>query len=428
MKGVLMSLEKYRWDLIACERCNNCMWMHPWKVKNAQFAKNCPSAERYLFAAYSCQGRFDLARGLLDGEIGYSEKFLDAIFRCTLCGACDVSCKYYRDMEPIEILQELRNKCVEDGYGPLPHHKPIIDSVKTYDNVWMQPRSKRGAWTKRISIKDINKDRAKTLFYVGCTYALKPELHEVVKKTARVLQMGDINFGILGNQEVCCGSPILKAGEKKLFEKIARENLEQFNKLKIEEMVTSCAGCYGVFKDYYPRVGEMNFKVFHVVEYFEKLLKEGKLRFTKEVPLIATWHDPCHLGRMGEPYVPWEGKRGRYGLYEPPRELNRGTFGIYESPREVLKNIPGIELVEMDRNREWAWCCGAGGGVKSAFPDFALWCAQERIKEAEATGAEAMVTSCPWCESNLTDALGEGEMKMFSLIDIMTQAIEEGMK
>jgi len=417
-----MPLEKFRWDLIACERCNNCMWVHPWRVQNARFAKNCPSAERYLFAAYSCQGRFDLARGLLDGEIEYSAKLLDAIYRCTLCGACDVTCKYYRDMEPLEILQELRNKCVEDGHGPLPAHKPIIDSVKNYNNVWMQPRTKRSAWAKKMSIKDVSKEKAKTLYYVGCTYAYKRELQEIVQNSAEVMKKAGVDFGILGNQEICCGSPILKVGKKELFEKIAKENIELFNSLKVEEIVTSCAGCYGIFKTYYPRVGRMNFKVFHIVEYLERLVKEGKIKFVKEVPLTVTWHDPCHLGRMGESYIPWDGKRGKYGLYEPPQELNRGTFGVYEPPREVLRSIPGIEMVEMDRNREFSWCCGAGGGVKSAFPDFALWCAKERIKEAESTGAEALVTSCPWCESNLMDSIGEGEMKIYSLIDLITQA------
>jgi Fe-S oxidoreductase len=404
------------------------MWMHPWKVRNARFAKNCPSAEKYLFAAYSCQGRFDLARGLLDGEIDYSEKLLDVIYSCTLCGACDVTCKYYRDMEPIEILQELRNKCVEDGYGPLPNHKPIIDSVKNYNNVWMQPRSKRNAWAKKLSVKDVNVEKAKILFYVGCTYAYKPELQEVLQKTVKVMQKTGIDFGILGNQEICCGSPILKTGEKKLFEKIAKENIERLNSLTIDELITSCAGCYGVFKAYYPRVGKMNFKVFHTVEYLAKLLMEGQLRFRKEVPLVVTWHDPCHLGRMGEPYIAWDGKRGKYGLYEPPRELNRGTFGVYEPPREVLRSIPGVEVVEMDRNREWSWCCGAGGGVKSAFPNFALWCVKERIKEAHATGAEALVTSCPWCESSFSDALKEGDLKLYSLIDLVTQASGGGIK
>jgi Fe-S oxidoreductase len=397
--------------------------MHPWKVQNARFAKNCPSAEKYLFAAYSCQGRFDLARGLLDGEIDYSEKLLDVIYRCTLCGACDVTCKYSRDMEPIEILQELRNKCVEDGYGPLPDHKPIIDSVKNYSNVWMQPRSKRNTWAKKMSLKDVTKEKTRILYYAGCTYAYMPELQEVIQRTTKVMKKTEIDFGVLGNQEMCCGSPILKVGEKKLFEKMAKENIDRFNSLKIDEIITSCAGCYGVFKSYYPRVGKMSFEVFHIVEYLEKLLKERKLHFTKEVPLKLTWHDPCHLGRMGESYIPWDGKRGKYGLYEPHRELNRGNLGVYEPPREVLRSIPGIEVVEMDRNREWSWCCGAGGGVKSAFPDFAFWCVKERLKEAVATGAEALVTSCPWCESNFKDALKEEELKLYSLIDIITQAI-----
>jgi len=331
-----MSLEKYRWDLINCERCNNCLWDHPWRVKDAKYAKICPSNERYLFAAYSCQGRFDIARGLMDGEIKYSDRVLDIIYRCSLCGACDVTCKVYRDMEPLEILQELRVKCVEDGQGPLPAHKPIIDSVKSYDNVWMQPRGRRNAWAKGLNIKD------------------------------------------------------------------------------------------GLFKAHYPAVGKMGFEVLHITEYIEQLIEEGKITFSKELPLAVTWHDPCHIGRLGEPYVPWEGKRAKYGLYDPPKKLNRGTNGVYEPPRNVLRSIPGIDLIEMERIKEFSWCCASGGGVKSAFPDFAIWSARERINEAKSTGADALVTSCPWCEANFMDANEEeqsGEIKLYDLVDLVLQVI-----
>jgi len=421
-----MSLEKYRWDLINCERCNNCLWDHPWRVKDAKYAKICPSNERYLFAAYSCQGRFDIARGLMDGEIKYSDRVLDIIYRCSLCGACDVTCKVYRDMEPLEILQELRVKCVEDGQGPLPAHKPIIDSVKSYDNVWMQPRGRRNAWAKGLNIKDLNKEKAEVLYYVGCTYAYEPRLQKVPQNTANLLKKAGVDFGILGNKEFCCGSPILKIGDRKLYESYAQKNIEAFNRLGVKKVVTSCAGCYGLFKAHYPAVGKMGFEVLHITEYIEQLIEEGKITFSKELPLAVTWHDPCHIGRLGEPYVPWEGKRAKYGLYDPPKKLNRGTNGVYEPPRNVLRSIPGIDLIEMERIKEFSWCCASGGGVKSAFPDFAIWSARERINEAKSTGADALVTSCPWCEANFMDANEEeqsGEIKLYDLVDLVLQVI-----
>jgi Fe-S oxidoreductase len=145
--------------------------------------------------------------------------------------------------------------------------------------------------------------------------------------------------------------------------------------------------------------------------------------------MVVTYHDPCHLGRMGEPWIPWDGVRtkgsGHIFLHEPPKEFRRGTHGIYEPPRNILNSVPGLKLVEMVRIRERAWCCGAGGGVIDAFPDFAVWTALERVNEARTTGAEAIVTACPWCKRNLTDAVEESgdELKVLDIIEILKQAI-----
>ena len=136
----------------------------------------------------------------------------------------------------------------------------------------------------------------------------------------------------------------------------------------------------------------------HVSGYLETLLKEGKIKFTQEVPLTVTWHDPCHIGRH---------------------------CGIYEEPRNILKAIPEDTLVEMERIKDQGWCCGAGGGVRTAFPEFAYKVAEERVEEAKETGAEAIVTCCPYCEQNLADPLqAEGEtMKLYDLTDLMLQAL-----
>jgi Fe-S oxidoreductase len=369
----------------------------------------------------------DIARALIEGELNYedSPKLLEIIYKCTLCGACDVMCKFFNDLDPLLVFEELRARLNEDGQAPLPEHKAIFDSIKNYDNVWMQPRAGRDRWAKGLGLKNLNKEKADVLYFVGCTYAYKPELKQLPKNTATLLLEAGVDLGILGKKEVCCGSPIVRIGARKLFRTIAKANIEMFNRSGVSKVVTSCSGCYSTFKADYPQEGEMKFQVLHVVEYIDQLIKEGKLKFTKKLPLKVTWHDPCHLGRRSEAHIPWKGTRGKFGRYDPPKELRRGTQGVYGPPRNVLRSIPGLELIEMDRIKEYSWCCGSGGGVKSAFPDFALWSAKERIEEAKATGAEALVTSCPWCEANFADALREGKekMKLYSLVELISQAL-----
>jgi Fe-S oxidoreductase len=165
------------------------------------------------------------------------------------------------------------------------------------------------------------------------------------------------------------------------------------------------------------------------VEYIDRLIKEGKIRFTKTVPMRVTYHDPCHLGRQGEPYVPWQGKekkiRNQVAVYEPRKPRYNGANGVYEPPRNVLRRIPGLELVEMERIKEYAWCCGAGGGVREAYPDFSNWTATERIEEAKSTGAEAIVTACSWCERNFLDAIHTkgDKMRVFDVAELVQQAM-----
>jgi len=381
--------------------------------------------QKYKFDAYSAQGRFDLARALLEGEIELTPKALEVIYTCTLCGGCDVTCKFTRDMEPLEIIQELRNYAVKHGKGPLPGHMPAVESIRKNDNVWLQPRSRRGHWARKLKVKDLNKEKAEVLYFAGCTYSYNANLQKVAQSTVGVMQKAGVDLGILGNNEGCCASPILKIGMSDLFKEIAQRNIQQFNDLGVKKVITSCAGCFGIFQSQYPAIGEMHFEVLHSFQLLDKLIKEGKLHFTKSVPMKVTWHDPCHTGRGGERQNLWEGKRIKWGLSDPPRQRNYGTNGVYDPPRNILQAIPGIELIEMERIREFSWCCGAGGGVKSAFPDFALESALERVNEAKATGAEALVTSCPWCESNFTDAIiADGKkIQLYSLVELIEKAL-----
>jgi Fe-S oxidoreductase len=168
-------------------------------------------------------------------------------------------------------------------------------------------------------------------------------------------------------------------------------------------------------------------EVLHIAEYLDRLIKEGKLKPNRIFAGRVAYQDPCGLGRKGEPYIHWQGKEipGHRRLFDPPREFRRGTYGIYQPPRDVLKSIPGLKLYEMHRTKEYAWCCGAGGGVKETNPDYSSWTARERIAEAEGTGVEALVTACPGCKRSFIDAVKENgsSLKIYDVAEFVASAI-----
>jgi Fe-S oxidoreductase len=239
-----------------------------------------------------------------------------------------------------------------------------------------------------------------------------------------------VDFGIGGKDENCCGGRAYELGYQGEFTKYAENNLDMLKAAGVKTVVTSCAEGYYTFKVLYPKLVEgAGLEVYHTTEYLHRLIKEGRLNPTRKVPMKVTYHDPCHLGRLGEPWVPWEGEEktvfNQMYIYDPPKPWRKGTYGVYEQPRDVIRSVPGIDLVEMERIKEYAWCCGAGGGVIDAYPDFAAWTALERIEEARATGAEAMVTACPWCMSNFKNAQGENDdaLKIVDIVELIDQAV-----
>jgi Fe-S oxidoreductase len=398
-------MKKVAW---ACSRCSACKWIDSWEVKNARFAKVCPSSLRYLFDAYSCQGRMDIAFALLDGTLKYedSEELLNVVYRCDTCGGCDVSCKRVRDSEPLRVMLDMRAKLVEDGQL-LMQHMPVIESLRKEDNTMMGLKADRGKWAEGLTVKDLTQESADVVFHAGCQLCYDEERWQVARTAITILQDAGIDIGILGADETCCGCRVYDMGYRGELTKYAEHNVEAWKTAGVKTVVTACSDCYYAFKHLYPEHGS-KFEVFHIVEYLNRLIREGKIKFTKKIPMTVTYHDPCHLGRRDNVYVP-----------------GKAIMGIYEPPREILKSIPGLNLVEMYRIKECAWCCGAGGGVREAFPDFSIWTATERVEEAKSVGAEAIVTACPWCERNFIDAVnqGAGTMKVYDIIELIRQAI-----
>jgi Fe-S oxidoreductase len=366
----------------------------------------------------------DLALGLLDRRVKYSLPVLDVIYKCTLCGACDTMCKRNIDLEILEVLKGLREKVFKER-KELKAHSSMVKSTRSHDNPWSKPKSVKTGWAKGFPVKSV-KHGVNTLFYVGCLPEGKSQ-YRLPQLALKILAKAKIDVGLLGTEEKCCGSLAYQVGDREVSVDLIRKNIETFNEIGIQELITSCAMCYGMFKAVYPAYGKLNFKVFHIVEYVDRLIRDGLLQFSKATDLKVTYHDPCHLGRQGEPYIHWEGTRTEFGRLVPPKEFRRGTFGVYEPPRNILRSIPGVELVEMDRIKENAWCCGSGGGVKTTYEDFALWTANERLEEVKATGVNGLVTCCPHCEQNFSDAIKQSgaKIKIYDVLDLVWAGLNE---
>jgi Fe-S oxidoreductase len=414
------------------ERCSNCLgckWIPFDKIKSLRFGENCPSIGYYNFNTYSVRGRFQLGLALLTKDAELSETTTRAIHGCMTCGACDVACKVTRyNLEPQEYNLALKAYAVEKG-KLRPRQKAIVESLaKEKTMIPAKARADRTAWADGLGLVDLAKGKADVMFFAGCKTSYDDSLKKVARASVKVLQGAGVKVGFLGQAEMCCAVRAEQMGFREEFEKNAEANIKLFARSGVTTIVTPCSDCYQAFKRRYAALG-LQAQVYHVVEYIEKLIKEGALRLKTPVPMTVTYHDPCHLGRLGEPYVAWQGGEkkilNQVHTWEPRRPRYNGSKGVYDAPRNVLKSIPGLRLVEMERIREYSWCCGAGGGCGETDPELSRWTAGERVTEANATGAEAIATACPWCEANLRGAPDENgkTIEVLDVVELVERAL-----
>jgi Fe-S oxidoreductase len=359
---------------------------------------------------------------LLEKRSDLTETVTDVIYSCQMCGACDTHCKVYREVIDInDVLLELRAKCVEEGQLVI-EHMAVMDALKRENNMLGEPKAKRGDWAEGLGLKDINTEKADVMFHAGCRFSYDRELWGAARAAVRLLQAAGLDVGMAGAEESCCGGRAFELGYRGEARNFFEDMLARVKSSGASMLVTPCADGYAAFKYLYPMSGvQLPAEVLHVSQVLQRMKAGGRLHPANAVELKVTWHDPCHLGRMGEPFLGgWTGdKRDRL------RSMSRtGKRGVYEAPRELLRSIPGVQLVEMERIKQYSWCCGAGGGVIDAFPEYAVWTAAERLEEAASTGAEALVTSCPWCERMFLDAIEEtgSPMRVLDLNELMLES------
>ncbi|HEY5493140.1 MAG TPA: (Fe-S)-binding protein [Candidatus Anoxymicrobiaceae bacterium] len=320
----------------------------------------------------------------------------EVLYFCSACYSCAVRCPM--GVRLTELVNLLRDVMVSEGQGPLEAQADMVKSVENYDNPWQMPRAQRDRWSRRVKgkVKVLPKQKAEVLYYPGCTAAYLPNMQKVALATARVLGAAGVDFGIMGREEICCGSTAMRVGMKDVFLTQAGRNIEKLNSLGVSTIITACAGCFGIMKHEYPKVAPFDIEVLHASEALDSLIREGRLQ-PGPLERKVTYHDPCHLARHG---------------------------GVVDAPRSVLASIPGIEVVEMARIGTNARCCGGGGGLRTGHTDTAVAIAGERQAEALETGAEALLTCCPFCEMNLTDAAAAGSgLPVIDLVELVAESL-----
>jgi len=418
----MLSVDEYTRQAKMCMRCTFCKFIDLNWVKSLRFSRQCPIDTRYAFNLYSPHGLLHSALAELGGELEFTPALIDALYKCTLCGGCDSRCKRNLDIEVLQVIENLRIRCVEQGKGPMPEHKVMADNIRQTRNEYGEPHEDRLKWLTK-EIKPAKK--ADMVYFVGCASAYKQT--ELARNTSKILKQTGTDFMLL-EDEWCDGNYVMATGQVDLARELAEHNVQEIQKSGAKTVITSSAEVYKSLKVDFPRLlgkstEDMPYTTLHITEYLDKLMQDGKLAFKKNVNMKVTYHDPCNLGRLSEPWQEWTPNYIR--VIPVGKVWRRGDRGIYNPPRNILKGIPGIELVEMERSRSNAWCAGSCGGVEMAFPDFAMWTAGERIEEALATGAEAIVTASPDEKELLAKAVAakKANMAVYDITEIILKAL-----
>ena len=389
-------LYKVKDMILQCISCGDCREATDYTMNPPKWGVCVAREHSSGFEPFFGRGKMQIIRSIWQGKLGLSKEMAEIIFQCPTCNACSEACAY--NFDNASVYEALRAELVDAGCG-LEAHIPMNQAMVELLNPYGRDNKQKNEWINKLDFKpkDANSEKAEILYFVGCTAALTPDIQNVAINTAKVLNKIGVDFSILGEQEVCCGSVAMRTGDRNAFKEVSVKNVNLFKASGVKTIITSCAGCYRTLKiDYADYLKETDIQVVHTVEFLHKLINEKNISL-KNLNITVTYHDPCHTGRH---------------------------TGLYEEPREILREI--TNLVEMKTIKQNAKCCGAGGGVKKGFPEFSLEIAKARVQEAEETGAEYLVSICPFCYRNLLDAIKElnSKIKMIDLLELLIQALE----
>ena len=406
----ISKIQDFTWkdllDLYSCAVCGRCNANCPAQLTGKKLAprevihnlkEHLLEAGPALLTIKTETAKDGVAKEIIGGVVTEEE-----IWACTTCGACQEVCPV--NIEHVRKLIGFRRNLVMSQSKMPESAQLMLRNMQSRGNPWAGVTSMRlrGDWANEAGVKVLAEgESADTIFWAGCTGALVDRNVKATLAMANVFKAAGVDFGVLGDAETCCGDPARRAGYEFQFQIMAEQNIENFKSHNVKQIITSCPHCYNTLKNEYPRFGG-DFKVVHYTQFAADLIKQGKLKLTKELNSKITYHDPCYLGRYNN---------------------------VYEEPRQILQSIAKTKLTEMERSRSSSFCCGGGGGL--------MWIEEQpgttkinqmRLDDALKTGAETVVTSCPYCLQMFEESIEhkgiKDKVKVVDLIELVEAAIK----
>jgi heterodisulfide reductase subunit D len=316
-------------------------------------------------------GRTGWLRRLLGGRIPDEKdwkEFSETVYRCTLCGNCKEVCPAGIGLK--DIWLGLRQELLEREAYPAKIDL-IRKNLDQSHNVFGEDQEERVEWVEDLDDPPDDlfvKDRAEVVYFSGCVASYFPLAQQIPLALAEVLQAAEVDFTLLGEEEWCCGFPLLSAGDLPGAQTMIQHNLDAVRAKGAREVVFACPSCHMMWKEHYS-IGSSGLKLSHTTQFLDRLLTQERLPL-REKQITVTYHDPCDLGRAAR---------------------------VFEAPRRVIRALPGVELVEMPDNREQCLCCGGGGNLEMIDQKLNAEIARMKVDQVLATGAEAVVSGCQQC-------------------------------
>jgi heterodisulfide reductase subunit D len=374
--------------LDSCVKCGSCVDVCPVYLQSqklettmGEFYTNLKSVIRKGY------GFFEMTSGISETTRTFPKAYSDHAYLCTLCGRCKVVCPAFIDTKEVRVAA--RGFAVDRGVYPEMMGR-LADNLSTDHNISGEPGEDRPMWVedlREVPQHMYQKERAEVVYFVGCVASYFPMAQKIPQSFVQILDRAGVDFTILGEEEWCCGFPLIGAGMGEKAKELMDHNLRKIGEVGAKAVVFACPSCHHTWKERY----NTDVALFHATEFLEKLVDEGRVKF-KEFKKTVTYHDPCDLGRSSD---------------------------IYEAPRNILRSIPGLQLVELDHNREDCTCCGGGGNLEMVDPKLATAIAQSKIEEIQRTGAELVVTSCQQCVRTMVTYARRNKVPL-EVIDITT--------
>ncbi|UCE06663.1 MAG: 4Fe-4S dicluster domain-containing protein [bacterium] len=404
------NIEDFSWkqllDLDACTKCGRCQAVCPAHLSEKPLSpkklildlkKHWQQRAKQLLAT---SGNGKLEEEFPESEIIEKVISKDTIWACTTCRACMEQCPVM--IEHIQKLVDLRRYLVLMLSQFPKEVQLVLKNLTNNFNPWGIGFSSRAEWAEGLDVNTFSGvDDPEILYFVGCAGAFDDRYKKVAQSFVKILNAAGIKFGILGAEEKCCGDSARRIGEEYLFQTLAQENIATFQQHHVKKIITTCPHGYNALKFEYPKF-EGNFEVIHAVELIADLLKQGKISLNNSINQSIVWHDSCYLGRYSN---------------------------LYDQPREIIQDISGARLLEMERNRDKSFCCGAGGGRMWFEETLGKRINNMRIDQALETKPNAVAVSCPFCltmfEDGIKDKGVEESVKTYDLIELVAWLLDE---